>query len=272
MKRNPEIGKELYEISPALANLSAMMPFHLPEGYFDRFPESLIQLLNQEKLPGTIENPIPIFPPKSSVSLPFSVPEGYFDQLSGNILSKIRDNENESAAAEIMRISPLLAEIDRGTPFSLPTGYFENLDIKTMVAVPEQKETARIVVMSSHKRWMNYAAAAVITAIIGGALYFYSTITGTQNLPSEGVVAQAEIPVKDSLQLSQDAISSFLAQTEVLDDNEELDLEMFTRQKDLAILDINETTIQNFLQEIPDAVIEDYITENPGSDPAKSLN
>ncbi|MGL6268951.1 MAG: hypothetical protein ACRC2O_13555, partial [Chitinophagaceae bacterium] len=151
MKRNPEIEQELWELSPAVANLSARMPFQLPEGYFERFPEKMLYLMRAENEfeQGSTENTI--LEAKTTISGPFMVPEGYFEGLSANILQKIRENSAE--------------------PVKLTSG---------------QKQTATVISMGGRKKWLNYAAAAVITAFLAGTIYLYSTISGNDvNISSE---------------------------------------------------------------------------------------
>ena len=178
MNRNTEIGNELAAISPAVANLSSKMPFRIPEGYFELFPERMM-LLIRAQMPESGNEAMPSFGQNLVNSTPFSVPEGYFEGLSGNILSKIKNAENESAADEINRISPVLANLNKVNPFVLPEGYFENLEILAARSVREEK--GRVVAMGSWKKWMNYAAAAVITAILAGAVYFNLSSSGNSD-------------------------------------------------------------------------------------------
>ncbi len=178
MNRNPEIGQELLGLSPAVANLSARMPFHVPEGYFELFPERMLDLLRAEHEFEQASAKSTIFDTKTPVSGPFMVPDGYFEGLSGNILNKIRENSAESAKS-----------------------------------IPGQQQTARVISMGSRKKWLNYAAAAVITAFLAGALYLYSSISGNDIPVSTQPLAAVEQSEKDSLQVSPEALSSFLDQT-----------------------------------------------------------
>lgn len=262
MKRNPEIGKELETISPAVANLSFKMPFCVPEGYFESFPHQLLLFIKKENIIGTETTENVIFNANPAILSPFSVPEGYFDGLSANILSKIKETEDDSVTAELLKISPVLAGFERKNPFIVPENYFENLDICSAI-VPATKETGRVVSLGSRKRWINYAAAAVITAVLAGAVYFFTQVTGNNYPDTSTPMAQKETPVKDSLEVSPEALSSFLAQTEGMVADEMLEMETITGQKDLAILGITENTIQDILNDLPDQAIQEYISEYP---------
>jgi len=263
MKRNPEIGKELETISPAVANLSLRMPFCVPEGYFESLPHQILESVKNETLIGEETTENAIFDSKPAFLTPFSVPEGYFEGLSANILSRIKETNNESITAELNRISPLLAEFERKNPFSIPENYFEDLNISSAI-IPAPKETGRVVSMSIRKRWINYAAAAVITAVLAGSVYFFMQVTGNNADPvAPTPIAQNDVSEKDSLEVSPEALSNFLSQTEGIVADELLEMENITGQKDLAILGISENTIQEILNDLPDQAIQDYMSENP---------
>ncbi len=262
MKRNPEIGKELESISPAVANLSFRMPFYVPEGYFESLPHQILEFIKNDNIKGAESTENVIFNSNPAILSPFSVPEGYFDGLSANILSKIKEKEDDSVTTELRKISPILAGFDRKTPFIVPEKYFENLDISSAI-VPAPKETGRVVTMNFGKRWINYAAAAVITAVLAGTVYFFIQVSGNNDPVTSNPMAQNETPVKDSLEVSPEALSSFLSQTEGMVADEMLEMETITGQKDLAILGITENTIQDILNDLPDQAIQEYMAEYP---------
>jgi len=118
--------------------------------------------------------------------------------------------------------------------------------------------------MNSRKRWINYAAAAVITAVLAGAVYFFMQVTGNPDpVPSNPIAQNETPPVKDSLEVSPEALSSFLSQTEGMVADEMLEMETITGQKDLAILGITENTIQDILNDLPDQANQEYMSEYP---------
>jgi hypothetical protein len=231
MKRNPEIVQELLGLSPAVANLSARMPFHVPEGYFELFPVSMLDLLRAEHEFENASAKSTIFDAKTDISGPFMVPDGYFEGLSANILQKIRENPAE--------------------PAKLISG---------------QKQTASVISLGSRKRWLNYAAAAVITAFLAGAIYLYSTISGNDIPASTQPLASVEKLEKDSLQVSPEALSSFLDQTDGLVESELFEMDVDSIGQNLAILEINEMEIRTILEGLPDDAISKYISENPEAD------
>jgi hypothetical protein len=231
MKRNPEIGQELLGLSPAVANLSARMPFHVPEGYFELFPERMLDLLRAEHEFEIASSKSTIFDAKTTISGPFMVPDGYFEGLSANILNKIKENSAE--------------------PAKLISG---------------QKQTARVISLGSRKKWLNYAAAAVITAFLAGAIYLYSTISGNDIPVSSQPLSFVEKLEKDSLQVSPEALSSFLDQTDGLVESEVFEMDVDSIGQNLAILEINEMDIRTILESLPDDAISKYISENPDAE------
>jgi len=231
MKRNPEIGQELLGLSPAVANLSARMPFHVPEGYFELFPERMLDLLRAEHEFDIESAKSTIFDAKTDISAPFMVPDGYFEGLSGNILNKIRENELESAKF-----------------------------------ISGQKQTARVISMGGRKKWLNYAAAAVITAFLAGAIYLYSTISGNDIPVSSQPLASVEKLEKDSLKVSSEALSSFLDESDGLVESEVFEMDVDSIAQNLAILEINEMEIRTILEGLPDDAISKYILENPDAE------
>ena len=54
------------------------LPFTLPEGYFNQFPERLQRRMQKEK------------------QLPFTVPEGYFNEFSGRLKNRMQKEESTS--------------------------------------------------------------------------------------------------------------------------------------------------------------------------------
>ncbi|MES2883135.1 MAG: hypothetical protein V4676_13375, partial [Bacteroidota bacterium] len=81
---------------------------------------------------------------------PVSVPDGYFEGLAASVMARIKDAE-ESAAAEIENLSPLLAGISREMPLELPAGYFENNLADLAIVVKDEQPS---VLLSNISRQM----------------------------------------------------------------------------------------------------------------------
>ncbi|MEO6538852.1 MAG: hypothetical protein ABIT07_02790 [Ferruginibacter sp.] len=148
------ISEELSSISPAVANIPFSNVFSVPEKYFDT--------LSSHVLASISANPVSVFEGLENKTL--AVPEGYFDGLADAILSKIKTLEVESVSAEISRLSKTISGVGNKNIFTVPFNYFENTIIQLQARIPKP---ARIVEMKRRSSFLNYAAAAVVSGIIG---------------------------------------------------------------------------------------------------------
>lgn len=226
MKRNADIQNELTEISPQLAGMEPVNVFSVPEGYFNNFPEECLTLVQ-------------VSPALPQTTTPQRVPEGYFDNLASQILSKIRSADTEL---------PAFGKVDH--PFTVPAQYFETLPS----IILQQVQPARVVQMKSS--FFRYAAAAVITGILGLSLF---NQLGKENVVEPAVVsyAQNEIPVKE------DAIDKAL---ESINDEEIVDY-LATRGQDVNAALVASVIDENNLPASEDYLLDEntlkeFLTEN----------
>jgi hypothetical protein len=94
----------------------------------------------------------------SGRKIPFEVPQGYFESLPETVLQKAKALSQDNPTEELETISPFLAGMKKDLPYSLPAGYFD-----VPVSIPAQQ--TRVVRMGARK-WMRYAAAAVIMGVL----------------------------------------------------------------------------------------------------------
>jgi hypothetical protein len=170
MEKAKEILTELQEIAPFLSKGAvSRIPYAVPGGFFNSFPELLIQRirLNTESFSGPETKAI------TGLSTQFEI----------------------SPLEEIADISPLLAGLQKKNPYQAPYGYFESLntiipaielssvrseskqaDLVVLPPTESQKNTAPFLRESytsqgkSISFWtpvMRYAVAACIVALIG---------------------------------------------------------------------------------------------------------
>ena len=93
--------------------------------------------------------------------MPFSVPDGYFNELDEKIMEIIRRHPDyQTSREELESVSPLLSSISKRPVYSVPKGYFENFK----PGVEEKKDTK--VVSITGRKWLRYAAAAIIVGVI----------------------------------------------------------------------------------------------------------
>jgi hypothetical protein len=159
MKLSAEIFEELKSISPLLAGMEKNNVFSVPEEYFDILAVNLLKRIN---------------PNTESKADKLKVPEGYFENLSTTILSKIR-SLNDNPADELRSLSPLLYAIQNENVFEVPAGYFRNLQYEILDKVFIKPE-AKVVELKKRDSIWKYAAAAVVTGVIGlSSLIMFNT-------------------------------------------------------------------------------------------------
>jgi len=149
---NKDIIQELSDLGSNLpGNISNI--YSVPAGYFEVFSEQVLGLIKaNESLTWLSSLPR---------EMPFSIPEGYFNELDEKIMEVIRRHPDyQTSREELEAVSPLLSSISKRPVYSVPKGYFENFK----PGVEERKETK--VISITGRRWLRYAAAAVIVGMI----------------------------------------------------------------------------------------------------------
>ncbi|HUS03335.1 MAG TPA: hypothetical protein VMY77_16460 [Chitinophagaceae bacterium] len=209
MKFSAEILEELNSISPLLAGIEKKNVFSVPDGYFDMLLIETFKKINNNS-ESRVDN--------------LTVPEGYFENLSTSILNKIKEL-NESAADELRKLSPMLYSIQNENVFEVPAGYFRNLEYEILDKVRPQ---IKVVEMKRRDSIWKYAAAAVVTGVIGlSSLLMFNTQQSTKS--NEGMVITDGTKFENEKQingaiatLSDEEIIKYLEKTGTDVDNEAL--------------------------------------------------
>ena len=147
MKIREDILNELKAISAVVANVPYLNVYTIDDEYFAGIYAELKARIAADAL--------------TSSENKFTVPQGYFENLTANILQKIKTEENE-IFAETNEQSILVASIGNKNIFTAPKYYFEELAF-----AGEEKPVAKIIKMSRARFVFKYAAAAVITGLLG---------------------------------------------------------------------------------------------------------
>ena len=142
MENKELIRSELEQLSTLVASIPSYNVFSVPDRYFTDFPAECMNWISVSPYFGT---QVP----------PQQVPQGYFDHLASDVLQRVK-TESE----------PVLIYNSKNNPYSVPTGYFDQLPGEILQKVDSP---ARIISIS--KRFFRYAAAAVITGILGLSLF-----------------------------------------------------------------------------------------------------
>lgn len=195
MHNNRNIQAELEGISPLVAGISNRNVYSVPEGYFEAMLADVLQTVQHfssaekaipgfavpegyfEGLAGSIMNRIKTEISEESGVLQalrsaetYTVPDDYFDALPGRIISRLQTEKEEG--------SVLLEPVKHINPYRVPAGYFEELSGEISRRLTEQ-QPAKVIIMQKRSSVFRYAAAAVITGLMG--LSIISLLNNRQN-------------------------------------------------------------------------------------------
>ena len=90
-----EIQSELESLGSMLASLPRTNVYLIPEGYFNKFPETLMTFMSSGK--GSWEH---------GNKKPFAVPEGYFDSMPEALLQRVKSERKKQG--KVISLSPVL--------------------------------------------------------------------------------------------------------------------------------------------------------------------
>ncbi|HEY0433731.1 MAG TPA: hypothetical protein VGC95_07660 [Chitinophagaceae bacterium] len=148
--KEQDIIQELNNLGSIPGNI-----YTVPAGYFERFPGSVLERIDGKRINETPDRVLP-------TATPYQVPVGYFDDLAERIMAHIRQHPDyQKCQEELAALSPMLSNLQKRPVYTVPEGYFENL---TVAGAPA-KGAAKVISLSSRK-WIRYAAAAVVTGLI----------------------------------------------------------------------------------------------------------
>lgn len=141
METSKEILTELQEIAPNLGITGiSRAPYALPVGFFEEFPENLMNRIRMEAA-------------------------SYSEFNAG------QQNAEVSPLLEIEEISPLLAGLKNKNTYQVPVGYFESLKTKipALESKPFAPKTKQAPVFTL--KFIKYAVAACLIALLGTAVF-----------------------------------------------------------------------------------------------------
>lgn len=221
MKRNPDIEKELKTISPAVAAIGNENVFQTPPGYFEDLPGKILSLVSADHV-----------------------------------------QEGLSATEEINQLSPLIAALKNKQTQTVPPDYFSTLpNIITAKLDPTKTEAPVISINTGRKKkWLGYAAAALLTGIIGtGALLLLNNDHSSRiamNKDTQSIPAL--LPDVPDVDLAA-YLSAAPETSEWILDNAD------TETGDIAFLKMDDTHLRNMLKDISEEVLRSYEEELPGN-------
>jgi hypothetical protein len=238
MTRNKDIANELEQISAVVAQINPMVPYQVPEVYFDTLSSVIMARIAAG---GHEENSLLQVAGKQ---MPQDVPAGYFDGLSDAILAKVKAQPEQTATEELATLSPILAGLSKSNVYEVPVGYF---DAVADTVNKQIKEETKVVSIFSRKLLIRYAAAAVVFTMIA----FGINLVLKQQSTSDPVAGITEQQFNNELAaLSDDAIVSYLkltADTKDIDKiKESIDQSKLPEETDY----MDEEFLESFMKEL----------------------
>lgn len=167
MTQRDNILQELRELQSKLADHTPQNIYSVPAGYFDGLVEQVLRRVRALEAENAMDELACLSPLLSKLSkdMPYTVPAGYFEEMQASLISSVSTG-SQSAKEELETLSPLLSGLKKEMPYSVPAGYFENLG--------EKRTSGKTKVVSlGSRKWIRFAAAAIVTGIIVTTGYFF---------------------------------------------------------------------------------------------------
>lgn len=191
------ILQELNELAPALADVGFDTPYRVPEHYFENLPSLVLDQVSELNM---------VIPS----SHPFQAPVGYFEGLTDKIWNRLVEEESQLAEADLLAenetIAPILNSIDKQMLYTIPQGYFENFS--ATLKIPETK----LVSFYRMRRWMNYAAAAIMAGILVTSAFLF-----TDKRQNDEFEKYRQVDISTALdQVSEAELSNYIENNELV--------------------------------------------------------
>jgi hypothetical protein len=246
MKPDKTIEAELKAISPLLAGLPKLLPYIVPVGYFEQLPLKLLEKVRREEMDKPSDELAALSPLLAGLSKksPYSIPEGYFERIPEEVNAGLSGILQTNEVLEFL--SPALLSARNINPYTVPAGYFSQFPEKMLGKLKTNSP-----VISINRRWLQYAAAAVIAGIIviGSWLYF------KPSTPDFSMSAGMAFDLhKEIHELSDQSIMEFTDSTESLNFNNNV----------ASNDDLNGSDIHFLLEDISDSDLQEYLSEQQG--------
>ncbi|MCF1716258.1 hypothetical protein L0U88_16570 [Flavihumibacter sp. RY-1] len=245
MTPDQNIENELWELAPALIGKQSLHSYDVPVGFFEQFPQRMLQLVKQDEAKEEIEVISPLLAGLSK-KMPFTVPEGYF---------------------ELSPASPLNT-IGTEIPYTVPAGYFEELPQRMLSKVQAGNNIGNAThtapsssgakVISLGRSWIRYAAAAVVTAVIALAGWLYFRPASDSLGVNPAFVKQLD---KEIREISDEEILEFTNPTSTI----------YYGTAVLTPGELSGSEVHDLLGDVSDEALQQYLQEFNGKN-ANSMN
>jgi hypothetical protein len=250
MAQSNNILQELEDLGCKTLIHSISTPYQVPGRYFDDLAAQILGRIKALEATNAGEELAYLSELVSRVPgiSPYQVPTGYFDGLEKRLLQVVLDSEKElSPREELESISPLLSSLKKQVPYSVPVDYFKNLDLDK----EKKQDTGAKVVLISSRKWIRYAAAAVVVGLItiAGLLYFKKDKLD----PSDTSYAWVK---KNMNKVSTDDLDKFIDLAE----------------EEAPVIANNSIAneVKELMKNVPDQAIQDFLADATDAEPDSS--
>ena len=244
MNKNNDIIEELNSIAPALVPLHKCHVFSVPDNYFQHFSTNLLLEIKKE---------ISILPLPKNV---MDIPHGYFDSLADNILAKIKLAQPVSVAQELKNLSPTLTATGNDNVFKVPPSYFQDLP---EIILSQVNRPAKVVTMKIRSSFARYAAAAIVSGILG--LSLFSLLDNKASTETTPLTASVLVDGKKILQTNSfDSVLETVSDDEIVgylqNSGQDVNAALVAStldSKELPAADdyiLNDNTLKNFMDKL----------------------
>jgi len=244
-------GEEI--IAPVL-RAQPVNPYTVPAGYFEAFPAALLQRIKAEEAVSAQEELSALSPLLSGLNkqMPFHTPEGYFAELSDNAVSgaKAIDFVNE----ELENLSPVMAALKGKQVYEAPAGYFDALPGQLLDKVKAIQPAAKVVSIGFGRKWMRYAAAAVVVGIVAMSAWWLVGNSDKSGDPNRQVAKVKSVTPPDLDKVSDTELQDYLEDESVPLPTDQLAV--------LTKTDIGASDMKDMLSEVSDEEIQKYLEQN----------
>ncbi|WEK36420.1 MAG: hypothetical protein P0Y53_02815 [Candidatus Pseudobacter hemicellulosilyticus] len=254
MESRNEILNELQPLSPMLAAAPRNLPYQAPDGYFGQLPELLLQRVRALEADTAADELTALSPLLAGLSkkTPLSLPEDYFSGLTEQAMAGVQALDVVQSALEQEPVTedtlpPLLAGLHTRPLYTVPTGYFEAFPermLQQLRTAGPQSTPARVVSMGGVRKWMRYAAAAVVVGILGLSAWWFLR---PADAPAPGNTAMAAAVEK----VSDDELLQYL--------DGESNSALLSYENGAGSDEISSTDMQDLLADVSDEELQQYL-------------
>ncbi|MEP6748744.1 MAG: hypothetical protein ABJB86_13525 [Bacteroidota bacterium] len=238
-------------------NINKDNVYQVPENYFESLAENILNRIKAQE--NDAKDELELLSPllgKIGKKTPFTSPENYFTDFSENVMAGVKAVEfvNE----ELENLSPTMLELKSKQVYEVPEGYFDT-NPAIILDKAKQQQPAKVLSVNFGRKIMKYAAAAIITGMIGLSGYLY-----LGNSVSKPPVASSKLGFDSSFaKVSDQDIENFLDNNAITLADIGTDTSIGTDSSNTVSTDgMNANDSKDLLADISDEELQKYVDQH----------